>query len=318
MARLRRIEKDYNKTNIFDTLDNLKLSREHNNIITHFDDRLIANTTVTDKYELFDFPPFAKEVISEIENYFTPEKYELRITKGQQELRLIGEDILINEHRYRKMFSILNSTDKSRALQINVGLMRYISSIYVNGVIIGDEYSGLRTKHFKATMPERVKNFVEILKDFDIIINTQKEVLETLAGKTISFKTIATKVALDEHGVMNDSRSLKLRAFAKKLLSSQTEKLEGLTVDQTNLLRNPHFFMNPEYTNVDIEISALKALNCWTEVYKTYDSSVIRRETKRIIDLFDVEVVTSVYFEDTDTTEQEIENKIFENQKIIN
>jgi len=289
MARARRIEKTYDKDAIFVTLDNLKLSRNNNNILTHYDDRLIANTIVTDKYELFDFPPFAKQVIAEIENYFSPEKYELRITKGQQELRLIGEDILINDHRYRKMFSILNSTDKSRALQINIGLMRYVQSVYINGVIIGDEYSGLRTKHFKATMPERVANFVEILKDFDIIINSQKKALEELANKSVSFKKLATKVALDEDGVMNDNKALKLRAFAKRLLTSKIDGIEGLDDTQLLLLRNPHFFNKPEYANVDFEIPALKALNCWTEVYKLYDSSVIRRETKRIIDLFAVE-----------------------------
>jgi len=285
MARSKRIQKVYDKEAIFDTLNQLVLSRNHNNILTHFDERLIANTIVTDKYELFNFPPFAKEVITEIENYFTPENYELRITKGQQELRLIGEDILINDNRYRKMFSILNSTDKSRALQINIGLMRYVNTVYVNGLIIGDEYSTLRTKHFKATMPERVKNFIEILKDFDVIINTQKETLEGLMDKNISFKTLAAKVALDEDGVMNDSRSLKLRAFAKKLLTSSTDKLENITEDQMKLLRNPHLFMKPEFSNVDIELPVLKALNCWTEVYRAYDSSVIKRETNRILDL---------------------------------
>lgn len=285
MARARRIEKVYEKNAIFSTLDNLKLSRNNNNILTHFDDRLIANTIVTDRYELFDFPPFAKEVISEIENYFTPEKYELRITKGQQELRLIGEDILINDSRYRKMFSILNSTDKSRALQINIGLTRYVNGFYVNSVIIGDEYSTLRTKHFKATICERVKNFIEVLKNFDIIINSRKETLESLVGKTISFRTLATKVALDEDGVMNDNRSLKLRAFAKKLLTSSTDKLENLTDEQTKLLRNPHMFMRPEFSNIDIELPVLKALNCWTEVYKSYDSLVIKRETNRILEL---------------------------------
>jgi len=284
MARATKIERVYDKENIFNVLDKLELSRTDNNIITKFDNRLISNAVVTNKYELFDFPNFAKEVVGEIENYFTPETYQLRITQGQQELRLIGEEVLINGDRYSKMFNVLNSTDKSRALQLNIGLIRFICT---NGMVIAadDEYAGFKTKHFKATMPDKVSHFVESLNDFDLCVNKQSEIIENLTGKFVSFKELAQKVALDEQGIMNESRSLKLRAFAKKLLTSKTDCLVDLQSEQVSLLRNANLFLNPQFKNVDVEMSAYKALNCWTEVYRTYDSSVLKRETNRILEL---------------------------------
>ena len=284
MARSTKIEKVYDKENIFNTLDKLELSRTDNNIITKFDNRLISNTLVTNKYELFDFPTFAKEVVGEIENYFSPERYTLRITQGQQELRLIGEEVLINGDRYSKMFNILNSTDKSRALQLNIGLIRFICS---NGMVVAadDEYAGFKTKHFTATMPGKVKEFVEKLDNFEMSINTQAKTIENLQGRFVSFKELSNKLALDEHGIMNESRSLKLRAFAKKLITSQTDRLVDLSTEQLSLLNNANLFLNPQYSKVDIDMPAYNALNCWTEVYRTFDSSVLKRETNRILEL---------------------------------
>ena len=128
-------------------MDKLELIRNGNNIITRFGGTQISTSTVTEKYELFDFPDFAKGIVREVGSYFSPERYQLRITKGQQELRLIGEEVIINGDAYSKMFNILSSSDKSRALQLNIGLIRFICT---NGMVIAvdDEYSGFKTKHF--------------------------------------------------------------------------------------------------------------------------------------------------------------------------
>lgn len=275
-----KIEKNYNKQNIFETLDNLKLERKNNNILTFYKNRLLSNSVVTNKYELFDFPTFAKDVVDKIENYFTPEKYRLKITKGTQELRLIGEDVLINGEKYSKMFNILNSTDKSRALQLNVGLIRFICT---NGMVVPAEGEALKTKHFKLSLPEKVKKFVESLPKFDLNINNQVNTLESL-NNIVSFKEIVEILSKDKDGIISPNKLLKVRAFSKKLLSSNTDKLDKLNTEQIYLLNNSELFNKNEFKNVDIEIPAYQAVNCWTEVYRNYDSSVMKRETKRIID----------------------------------
>lgn len=222
--------------------------------------------------------------IKEIENYFIPKEYILRISKGQQELRLIGEEISVNGEKYSKMFNILNSTDKSRALQLNVGLIRFICT---NGMVIAidDEYSGIKTKHFKSTLPEKVNMFNEKLGNFNIIIDKQVETIENLKGRFVSFDELMKKIALDDKGFYKESMDLKLKSFGSKLIESQTDRILNLQSEQIALLKNPSLFLNPNYKGINVEMTAYQALNCWTEVYRSYDSSILKRETNRILEI---------------------------------
>lgn len=284
MERARRIQSDYNKNEVFETLDRLELSQYGDQIITKFGGNLISTSTVTEKYELFDFPQFAKNIVKDIESYFVPEKYQMRLCKGQQELRLIGEEISVNGEKYHKMFNILNSSDKSRALQLNIGLIRFICT---NGMVVAvdSEYSGFKTKHYKSTLPEKVEEFVEKLGNFNISIERQTKTLEGLQGKFISYKELVDKIAMDEKREYNHSKTLRLKAFGKKIILSETDRMIDLKSEQVTLLKNPHLFLNPEFKNVDVEMSAYQALNCWAEVYRNCDSSIIKRETNRILEL---------------------------------
>lgn len=284
MALSKKIEMTYNKNDLINTLDKIVLSRDNNNVCTYYNGKLLSNSTVSEKYEMFDFSNFSKNIVNNIEDYFQPEKYLIRISKGQQELRLIGEKKIINGDLYTKMFNILNSTDKSRSLQINIGLIRYICS---NGVVVAskDEHSSIKTKHFKSIMSDKIKEFEESLKNFNISIDKQCETIESLSGKFVSFRELASKIAVDENGIISNNRMLKLRAFCKKLLESNTDRLANLTNEQIVLLKEPYKFIRSELNTVDIEIPAYKAFNCWTEVFRSYDSSVIKRETNRILEL---------------------------------
>lgn len=277
-----KIEKAYNQKEIIDTLKMLDLTQKDNNIITKFDNRLIANTTVSNKYQLFDFPSFAGDIVNEIENYFTPESFIFKVTKGQQELRLIGESVLINGDEYSKMFNIFNSTDKSRALGMNAGLIRFVCT---NGMVIGveDELSQLKVKHFKNSMPGKVEEFINSLNHFDINIMKQSETLENLSGKFVSFKVLVEKLSIEKDGIVSANKAMKLRAFAQKLLKSDTDRLENLAKEQIDLLNNPHLIN--DFKKVDIEIPSYTALNCYTEVFRNYDSQVLSRETNRILEL---------------------------------
>jgi len=288
MGRHFGIEKEYSKDEIFAVLDKLKISQEGLNVLTHYDGKLIANTQVSKIYEVFDFPTFAKEVVSEIEKYFTPEKYKLRITKGAQELRLIGEDVLINDDVYQKMFNIINSTDKSRALSLSAGLMRMVCT---NGLVVGveDEFEQVRVKHYKTKLPDKVVKFIEGLSNFDISINKQAETISNIVGKSVSFKDIIKGMAFNKDGLVTSTTSLRMRAFCKKIQSSQSDAIKGLSVEQINLLNNVHIMVSEkekfDKEPTDIVMDAYKALNLYTEIYRNYDSTVLKRETNRIFDL---------------------------------
>lgn len=287
MARHFGIEKDYNRDEIFSVLDKLKISQDGNNVITRYDGRMISNTVVSDIYEVFDFPSFAKKVIAEIEKYFTPEKYKLRITKGTQELRLLGEDVLINDDVFHKMFNIVNSTDKSRALSLNAGLMRLVCT---NGMVVAvdDEFEQVKVKHYKTSLPEKVIKFVASLSDFDININRQTEAIENVIGTKVSFKDIIKGIAFNKEGLVTNTTSLRMRAFAKKIQKSETDAITDLTTEQIEMLNMFHTIVSDEdkFNNiVDIDMDAYQALNLYTEIYRNYDSTILKRETNRIIDL---------------------------------
>jgi len=283
MAEKFNFTKTYDKDNIFNTLNNLKIYQQGNYIITNYKGRPISETKVTNKYQIFDFSSFAKEIVGEVENYFTPETYKLRIRKGIQELRLIGEEVYINGEQYHKMLNILNSTDKSRALQLNIGLIRFICT---NGVIaaVEDEYTGFKNKHYKSSLPGAVEDFMKNLNKFNIILDKQSTIIESLSTNIISLQELAAKLTLDEHGVIKENRLLKLKSFTKKLLTSKTDKLniKLLNEEQIKLLNYPEIFQS---TKVDIEIPAYQAFNNYTELFREYDSSVIKRETNRILEL---------------------------------
>jgi len=279
-----KIEKSFNQSTIIDTLSKLDIEQKGNNIFTRFDNKLIANSLVSDKYKLFDFSNFAIDVVKEIENYFTPENFILRINKGQQELRLIGEEVSINGDKYHKMFNIFNSTDRSRALGLNTGLIRFVCT---NGMVVGveDELSKLKVKHFKSTLPNKVDLFIKSLEHFDLNIHKQAETLNQLNGNFVSFKELVNKLSVDKKGIITPNKMNTIRAFSKKLLVSETDRLQNLREEQIELLNNPSLFKEKGFDKIDIEMSSYKALNCYTEVFRNYNSQILDRETNRILEL---------------------------------
>ncbi|MFW6009089.1 MAG: DUF932 domain-containing protein, partial [archaeon] len=265
-----------------ETLDNLEIVQDENNINTIFNDKLISTTNVSDKYQLFDFSSFAKQMVNQAENYFEPEKYSLRIRKGEQELRLIGEEVMINGEKYHKMFNLLNSTDKSKALQLNIGLIRFVCS---NGLVIGKEgsYSHMKVKHFKSKLNPKIEEFEKDLEKFNVSIDYQSELIESLSKKKVSYLDLAKNYVYDDEGNIEKSKLLKLRSFGKKLLNSKTDSLENLTSEQVKLLNNPDNYLTSE--QIDIEMPGSKVFNCYTELWRNYDSSVMYRESNRILEL---------------------------------
>ena len=277
-----KLEGTYDKQYVNELLSDLKINQYENIIKTTFRDRLVSRSEVTDKYQMFDFPNFAKSIIPEAENYFTPDKFKLKITKGTQELRLVGESQIINNEQYFKMLNIVSSSDKSKSLQLNIGLIRFICS---NGMVIAVEHNSIKTKHLKSTLDSKINSFYENLQNFNQVINNQKEILNTLQDKTVSFIEISKELlkGKEDETTLPESRMLKLKAFSKKLLTSETDKLENLTVGQIEILNNPSLVLKNILT--DIEIPAHKAFNNYIEVYRSFDSTVLQRETNRILSI---------------------------------
>lgn len=274
---------DYDFEKIHEDLKQLLIKQNDNTINTFYKDRVINTTFVSDAYQVFDFPSFCLNVLPEIDKFFKPEKGSLRINKGIQELRLVGETFFIGKDEFKKQFNIVSSTNKSKALQINVGLFRKVCS---NGMFAGvhGKTNGFKVKHFKTSLPEKLDEFLAHLGDFNIIIDGQKEVLHELENKNVSFVEIVNRIGLDEAGNIKKTNMGKLKAFGKKLLTSESDKLEQLFNEQKYLLNKPQLALTDNNV-LDVVMPKMTAFNCWTEVYKNYDSPTIKKESTRILEV---------------------------------
>ena len=256
-------------------LKKMSIFQNEGGVRTFYNDTVISETQVSDKYQVFDFPKFCLDVIPTVTKAFTPEKAILRINKGVQELRLVGETFLLDGEEFKKQLNIVSSTNKSKALQINIGLWRKVCS---NGMFasVDGASTGFKVKHFKSTLNAKLEAFLKRLPEFNNFIDEQKTVLMKLNAENTTFNTIVKKLAVVP------SNLLKVRSFSRKLTKSDTDKIIGLTEVQEKLLQNPVTALDP--VNIaDVEMTKMRALNCWTEVFRNCDSPTIKRETKRIL-----------------------------------
>lgn len=284
-----KLENFYQRDSLKKILSDLTITQTpDNSVITTFKDQVISEASVSDKYQYFDFPRFTYELLDYIEKYFQPSKSMLRITGGVQELKLIGERFDLNDETFFKQISILSSSNKTRSLQMNIGLYRFICK---NGAFVAtDDALSFKVKHFKTLLPDALNHFINKLPDFNILINSQVDAICGLPEKSVTFNGVAEMILNtkeDEERV--NARMGRLKSFSKKLLTSETDGLnvDELTYEQKNLLKRAGgSIILPEEINVtDIELPADKVFNCYTEVFRNYDSSVIMRESKRILNI---------------------------------
>ena len=81
-----KIRKAYNAQDIKESISKIGTFHKMNKLVTTYDGKIVCETTISKKYFDFDFTKFTTEVLDEIEDYFTPEHYTLKITSGFQEL----------------------------------------------------------------------------------------------------------------------------------------------------------------------------------------------------------------------------------------
>ena len=263
---------DFLKVN--EDLDKFSNKIEDGWLITSYDGREICRVEVSKIYYNFDFTNFSKSILSEIINYFTPEKYALKAASGVQEIRLIGDEIYIDNERYEKMISIVNSTDKSRALSMSVGLAKInIKGERATSYTILTNFSN---KHYKASLPDKIKAFSDNLINFNMDIDFHIKTIEDLKNKDVSIIDFAKSIMLDKDDKVIKSVELKLRALGKKLMyeygfRKNYSTLNNLTSDKIDKVE-------------DFEINANVLYNAYVEIFKDSDTSIIARESRRVIE----------------------------------
>jgi hypothetical protein len=192
-------------------------------------------------------------------------------------------ELEINSDTYYRMLSMLNSTDKSRALQLNMGLLRLV---YTNGLFVSvpGKSVQIKGKHFKASLPDKIESFSTGLESFKEISEQQKDIISQLVGTKISYKSFANKLVRNKDNDVVESKVKKLNRLAGKLLTSDTDRILTVNDEQHKILMNPQ---NVLYNNEsgDVDVDAYKLFNCYTEIYRSTDSGKIARETNRALKL---------------------------------
>lgn len=264
---------DFNSERVLSVLDKFENVIENGKLVTTYDGRSICSVEVSKVYYNFDFSSFSKSILGEIVNYFSPEKYSLRVASGCQEIRLFGDEIWIDNERYEKMISIVNSTDKSRALSMNVGLVRCEKGYYPRFYIVLTSFTN---KHYKSSLPEKIKSFSDNLINFNMDVNFHIKTIEDLKNKNVSLVEFAKAMSYDEDGKFLKSIPLKLNALGKRLWWNKSIR------NNLNLLKSENF---DKLT--DAKVNAKILFNLYVELFKEQDTSVISRESRRVLESLD-------------------------------
>lgn len=262
---------DANKVN--EDLGKFDNKIEDDFLITTYDNREICRVEVSKVYYNFDFSNFSKSILSEIQKYFTPEMYGLKAASGVQEIRLVGDELYIDNERYEKIISIMNSTDKTRALSMNVGLVKTEKGRHPTSITILTSFSN---KHYKSSLPEKIKSFSDNLINFNMDIDFHIKTIEDLKNKEVTIVEFAKSVLFDKKGKVVKSVELKLAALGKKLIY------------EYGFRNNYNTLTNLTAANLDkiddLTLNAKVLYSAYMEIFKDSDTSIIARESRRIIE----------------------------------
>lgn len=268
------VSKVFDSVKVNEDLDKFSNVLDSGSLVTSYDGREICRVDVSKIYYNFDFTSFSKSILSEILNYFTPEKYKLKAASGVQEIRLIGDELYIDNERYEKMISIVNSTDKSRALSMNVGLVKTEKGKTPTSYTILTSFTN---KHYKCSLPDKIKSFSDNLINFNMDIDFHVKTIDDLKHKNISIVNFAKSILFNEEGKVVKSVELKLRALGKRLAHNY-----GFMKNYNDLSFNLTAANIDKVT--DITINAKVLFNAYVELFKDQDTSIIARESRRIIE----------------------------------
>lgn len=270
------VTKVFDSVKLNDDLDKFDNQIEDGFLVTRYDGREICRVEVSKIYYNFDFTNFSKSILSEIQKYFTPEVYRLKIASGEQEINLVGDELYIDNERYEKTINIVNSTDKSKALSMNVGLVKIEKGKRATSTTILTSFSN---KHYKASLPDKIKSFSDNLINFNMNIDFHIKTIEDLKNKEVTIVEFAKSVLFDKNGKVVKSVEFKLAALGKRLMyeygfRKNYSTLSNLTAADIDKVE-------------DITLNAKVLYSAYIELFKDSSTSVIARESRRVIEALD-------------------------------
>lgn len=261
---------EFDKELIYKTLSKLEIIPSNGVIITKYDGKFLAEKEISKKYESFDFHGYVKKVIDEITSNFDIKNYYLYLNKGIQQIKLEGDEISFNDEKFKICFFILNSSDKTRALSVSLGLRnKNYTFITEAGTIYKKHYNG-------------INNYV----DENININTnifkeQLEILKSLIGETISYKdlqkTVTTSLNSDK---LLSSQELVFNNLIRAYYYS-LEKNHHIKQKLCDIIYHSKF--STKELDYDFYLDSYEVFKIYMNFFANKDSYVIKNESERIL-----------------------------------
>jgi hypothetical protein len=274
--------RNYNKTELFNTIDKISIEKVGGQVITKFDNRVINTSNVSSRYEVFDIVKYLKDKIELIEKNFTITKYNFGLTRGRQSLTLISDTVEIGGVEFYKSFYILNSTDKSRRLSFNAGLKS------ANFYTIGMNNVGLTKKHLTGV--------TQAAEDASVGLNgetfdEQIESLQSLVGHRIQFSKLRQIILGDKEEVPQINHR-KFDAFKNSVRFASSDRIINLTSDQhKQLFQESERMKEVEH---DFYLDAFWSFQMYLRLFNKQDAHIIKNETERIMKMTQWAVRNSV------------------------
>lgn len=262
----------YNKIELINKVNSVEIYRLGNQVITKYQNRVVNTSVVSSLYEVFDIKSFLLSKINQLEANFDILYYRFALRKGRQELTLLSDSIEINNTPYYKSFFILNSSDKSRRLSMNMGLYRSDNDSYMVAAI---RNMSLSKKHLRGVtkMAEDASQSIDI-ETFDEQIDS----IRSLIGERVLLSKVKD-IILDKDLKVNHN---KFDALKNSLRWSKSDRLDALNTEQIKTLMIPSEKLVIDHHN-DFSIDAYKIFNCYLQVFSRQDSYVVKKETEKIL-----------------------------------
>jgi hypothetical protein len=259
----------YNKSDLFHKIDSLEIFKEGSQVVTKYFGRVVNNTPVSDRYEVFDIRSFMKSKIELLESNFNITFYNFRMKGGIQELILLSDEVEIDGSSYHKAFFILNSSDKSRRLNMNLGLYRADNGVYLVNSI---KNFSLTTKHIKGITDKAEVASTHIdVETFD----EQIQSIRSLVGERVMMSQVRN-IIIDKDQKVNHNKFDALKNVIK------WDHSKSLTKEQIRVLMTPSEKLNIT-ADIDFSMDAFKIFLAYMNVFRNQDSYVVRKETEKIL-----------------------------------
>jgi hypothetical protein len=277
---------DYSREELLNRINLFESKQNGLNVITEYKGRTLRDVEVSKQYKFFDFKEFVIDTINEFETKKNLKivKYSLTIFRGKQEITLYANEREINGDLFYQSIFILNSTDKSAALQFNAGV--YKSENKTSMILpLKNALVSNRIIHKGKGFESKIDVIKTFTNNLDIVFNQQCALLNEYSNYEFSLKDILNEIINDNktNEIYSTASIQRASNFTNLLVQSILEpysiNARVLTSKEKYMLYSPVNYLRN--SNFEIRLSVYFTYLLYMDIFSNKDSSIIKRESFR-------------------------------------